>query len=95
MDTQEMAGPFNRSLFFPNRIAGTVTVEGAAAQRRPRLYARVSGRFIAETASAPDGTFEFLGMRMGRYTVTAIDPTLEFEAVAADNIEPVPISAGD
>lgn len=94
-DTETVIGELSLTLFHPNRIAGTVSVEGQPAVRRPRLYARVSGQYVAETHSAEDGSFEFTGMPQGRYYVLAIDPTLEFEAVTADNIEPVPIDGGD
>ena len=77
--------------FHMTRIAGSVKVEGEPARRRPRLYKRASGFLVAETESAADGTFEFLHIPPGRYTVMAVDPGRNFNAVVVDDVAPVPL----
>lgn len=72
-------------------IAGTVKIEGVAARRRVRCFERQTGRFIAETWSAKDGTYRIDDLYQGRqYLIVAMDYDLEYNAVVADNVVPVP-----
>ncbi len=93
-DTKTLDGPVLVRRY-NTLIAGTVSVEGSPARRRPRVYSRQSGSLVAEASSNEDGAFEFKGLRPGRYVVQALDPNREFNAVVVDNVQPVPINSAE
>lgn len=75
------------------RIYGTVARKEAPAnvplRRRVCLFEQVSKRFIRETWSQQDGTYEFTQIKVGpEYCVIAFDHEHNFRAVIADGITP-------
>lgn len=72
-------------------IAGIVEQEGTPiGNRRVRLFDQVSGRFLRETISADDGSFEFDYIALNRvYIILSEDPTGNYDVVAHDNIQSI------
>ena len=69
---------------------GIVTIDGAPAAARVRVYDRTSGALVTETISAADGTYEIPGISASRqYYVVALDLAAEHNAAIADGITPV------
>ena len=77
------------------KIEGTVKVSGTPdipVVRRVRLYHNTMACILArETWSAADGSYEFSGVVIGPWFVTAHDHTGEYNAVIADNILGTPL----
>lgn len=72
-------------------IAGTVKIEGTVSSRRVRCYERASGRRAAETWSNEKGEYRVDGLDASRtYQIIAMDYALEYNAVVADNVQPIP-----
>jgi len=72
-------------------IAGTVRIEGAPARCRVRCIERQTGRLVAETWSSDQGQYRFDYLEIHRrYQVVAMDYQLQYNAVIADNVGPVP-----
>jgi hypothetical protein len=73
------------------RVEGTVTIEGAPAARKVRLFDALTGLLIAETWSRRDGHYRFDFLDPSRdYFVLAHDYVRQFNAVIADWIKPEP-----
>ena len=79
-----------------NEIRGTVTVEGEPASAMVLCMHR-NAMYMGQIAySNGDGAYRFIGLRGGtrRYMVIATDPFTaagqQYNAVVADQIEPVP-----
>lgn len=84
-----LVGPVLEHFRGAGYVAGTVTVEGAAASRPVRLYDRVSGTLVAETRSAADGSYRFDGVAAEReFLVLAHDDEDLHNAAPADRIAP-------
>lgn len=72
-------------------IAGTVQIEGVPARRRVLCLDRTSGLIAGTTWSDFDGSYRFDGLTPEHnYTILALDYELEYNAVVADNVVPVP-----
>ncbi len=77
-----------------HRIRGTVTEDGAVANRRVRLFSRVDGRLLRETWSAADGSYLFnrIAYRYQGYTVIVYDHGANPKnAAIADLVTPEPM----
>lgn len=76
------------------RVVGVVTVAGAPAARRVRLFELKSGLLVGETwSSAEDGAYSFDWVSTDhRYLVLAHDHLEQYNAAVADLIEPEPMS---
>lgn len=78
---------------FGHRLAGTLTVDDSPARRlvialrRPSMRVQGSARSDATT-----GEWEIDRLPKADYTVIALDNQREFEPVAADYIEAVPMA---
>lgn len=73
------------------RVEGSVTIEGAPAARKVRLFDALTGLLIAETWSRKDGHYRFDFLDPARdYFVLAHDYVRQFNAVIADWIKPEP-----
>ncbi|MCL7938837.1 LamG domain-containing protein [Halomonas sp. ATCH28] len=74
---------------YPGQISGTVTVKGDPAAQRVLAFVRSTGKKVAETTSAIDGTYTLEGLNpeVAHYIV-ALDKNLEYNGVIADNIVP-------
>ncbi|WFM72968.1 LamG-like jellyroll fold domain-containing protein [Halomonas sp. CKK8] len=74
---------------YPGQISGTVTVKGDPAAQRVLAFVRSTGKKVAETTSAADGSYTLTGLNpeVAHYVV-ALDKNLEYNGVIADNIVP-------
>jgi hypothetical protein len=72
------------------RIAGTVKViTTPAPSRTVRLYDRLTGTFVAEVASEPDGTYEFADINTARnFNVVAFDEDGGYDPVISVTVVP-------
>lgn len=76
--------------YIAGEVPGVVTVGGAPASRLVRVFEQSSGKLIAETWSAGDGTYRIDGLNPDlKYFVTAFDHEHRFNAAIMDNISPV------
>jgi Concanavalin A-like lectin/glucanases superfamily len=71
-------------------ITGPVTVQNTVAPfKQVRLYDKVTGRLMAQTRSAANGSYSFANIDSRReYFVVAHDETRTFNAVISDMIQP-------
>ena len=80
-----------RDFWGNGRVEGKVTIEGAPAARKVRLFDALTGLLIAETWSRKDGHYRFDFLDPSRdYFVLAHDYVRQFNAVIADWIKPEP-----
>jgi hypothetical protein len=73
-------------------ISGTVKVGAVAASREVRLYDRITGKMLAMTFSAEDGSYSFsVADKKRQYIVIALDDETgeAYNAVIADRVTPV------
>ncbi|MBB3192040.1 hypothetical protein [Halomonas cerina] len=71
------------------QISGTVTVKGDPSAQRVLAFVRSTGKKVAETTSASDGTYTLTGLDPdAAHYVVALDKNLEYNGVIADNIVP-------
>lgn len=71
---------------------GIVTKAGIPARCVVQLLHGRSKILMMQTASANDGTYEFLGLDPNqKFIVIAYDPENQFNAVIRDNITPAPM----
>lgn len=74
---------------YPGQISGVVTVKGDPAAQRVIALERSSGKKVAETTSASDGTYTLTGLDPEvSHVIVALDKNLEYNGVIADNITP-------
>lgn len=76
------------------RVRGTITEDGAVANRRVRLFNRVDGRLLRETWSAADGSYQFnrIAYRAQGYIVIVHDHgSNPKNAAIADLVTPEPM----
>lgn len=74
-------------------ISGTVSRLGAAGSHRVRLYARESGKLLAETWSGTNGAYAFTGLMPSEfnYFVCAFDHSATpVNAAISDYLTPEP-----
>lgn len=71
-------------------ITGVSEIGSTPVKARIRLYEANSGQFIREMWSGADGTYTFPGLRTGiEYTVTAVDPSRNYNDVIAARVTAV------
>lgn len=74
-------------------VAGKVTIEGAPASRKVRLFDARSALVVASTWSAPDGSYRFDWLDPTKeYLVVARDHLRQFNAVITDWVRPESMS---
>lgn len=80
---------YNGNGYIAGVAPGLLTVGGAPASRRVRVFERITGRLVAETVSAADGTYRVDGLNPDlRYMVVGIDYERRYNAAIMDNIAP-------
>lgn len=81
--------PWSGRGFIAGQAPGLLTVGGAPAARRIRVLEQLTGKVVAETVSAPDGTYRIDGLNPNlRYMVIGIDHQRVWNAAIMDNITP-------
>lgn len=87
----EMPTSRPRDFWGDGRIEGKVSIEGAAASRKVRLFDVLTGLLVAEAWSRKDGQYRFDFLDPSReYFVLAHDYVRQFNAVIADWVKPEP-----
>ena len=88
-----MTNPGANMKTWANRLAGTVTVNGSAAEKRIVVLLRKDLSYVASTFSLADGTWSIAGLPESLATtkmlVMAFDDTETYNVEAADNVVPV------
>ncbi len=83
----------NNPKTWANRLAGTVSVNGSAAEKRIMILKRADLSYVASVVSKPDGTWEVAGLpeslKTTKMLVLAFDDTETYNVEAADLVVPV------